>query len=139
MEVEGDGGGVVATALAFDPGSGAAAATTLFPAGAGNWSLPFFVEDPKYYTGLAILNPGGAPVSIELSAYDPLGELISTVPLVLENRHGRTLLVSQWIPTLPAESTGQITIRASGPVSLLAYFGTDDGVALAAVPFSQIR
>jgi hypothetical protein len=30
-------------------------------------------------------------------------------------------------------------IRANGPVSLLAYFGTDDGAALAAVPFSQIR
>jgi len=29
-------------------------------------------------------------------------------------------------------------IQASGPVSLLAYFGTDDGVALAAVPFSLL-
>ena len=139
LELEGDRAGIMATALAFDPGSGAAAATSLFPADAGNWSLPFFIEDLQYYTGLAILNPGDAPVSIELSAYDPFGGPISTVPLLLENRHGKTLLVSQWIPTLPAESTGQIMIRASGPVSLLAYFGTDDGAALAAVPFSQIQ
>jgi cephalosporin-C deacetylase-like acetyl esterase len=138
LELEGDGGAPVSTALAFDPGSGAAAATTMFPAGEGNWSMPFFIEDDQYYTGLAILNPGDAPISIELSAYDPDGGVISTLPLVLEDRHGRTLLVSQWIPSLPAESTGHITIQASGPVSLLAYFGTDDGVALAAVPFSLL-
>jgi hypothetical protein len=114
LELEGDGGAPVSTALAFDPGSGAAAATTMFPAGEGNWSMPFFIED------------------------DPDGGVISTLPLVLEDRHGRTLLVSQWIPSLPAESTGHITIQASGPVSLLAYFGTDDGVALAAVPFSLL-
>ena len=138
LEIEGDGSAPVATALALDPASGAAAATTMLPAGAGNWSMPFFIEDAQYYTGLAILNPGDAPVSIELSAYDPSGGLISTLPMVLENRHGKTLLVSQWIPTLPAESTGQITIKASGPVSPLAYFGTDDGAALAAVPFSLL-
>jgi hypothetical protein len=78
-------------------------------------------------------------VSVDVLAYSPSGTLISAVPLVLESRHGKTQLVSQWIPSLPAESTGQIVIQASGPVSLLAYFGTDDGVALAAVPFSQIR
>ncbi len=138
LEVEGDGSAVVATALAIDPVSGAAAATAMMPAGAGSWSMPFFIEDPQYYTGLAILNPGDTPVSIELSAYDPSGGLISTIPMVLENRHGKTLLVSQWIPTLPAESTGHIMIHASGPVSLLAYFGTDDGAALAAVPFSLL-
>jgi cephalosporin-C deacetylase-like acetyl esterase len=138
LEVAGDGKAPVATALAFDPRSGATAATAMLPAGAGNWSMPFFIEDAQYYTGLAILNPGNAPVSIELSAFDPSGELISRLPIVLENHHGKTLLVSQWIPALPAESTGQITIQASGAVSLLAYFGTDDGVALAAVPFSLL-
>jgi len=138
LELESDGGSAVATALAFDPRSGAAAATTMLPAGAGNWSMPFFIEDAQYYTGLAILNPGNAPVSIEVSAFDPSGGLISRFPVVLESRHGKTLLVSQWIPALPAESTGQIMIQASGPVSLLAYFGTDDGIALAAVPFSLL-
>jgi hypothetical protein len=29
-------------------------------------------------------------------------------------------------------------IQANGPVSLLAYFGTDDGIALAAVPFTAL-
>ena len=138
LEVEGDEEGVVATALAYDPGSGAVAASAMLAGGAGSWSMPFFIEDPQYYTGLAILNPGAAPVSVDVFAYSPSGTLISAVPLVLESRRGKTRLVSQWISSLPAESTGQIVIQASGPVSLLAYFGTDDGVALAAVPFSLL-
>ena len=139
LEVEGDEEAVVATALAYDPGSGAAAASAMLPGGAGSWSMPFFIEDPQYYTGLAILNPEAAPVSVDVLAYSPSGTLISAVPLVLESRRGKTRLVSQWISSLPAESTGQIVIQASGPVSLLAYFGTDDGVALAAVPFLLLR
>jgi cephalosporin-C deacetylase-like acetyl esterase len=139
LEVEADEAAVVAAAVAFDPRSGAAAASSLLAASAGNWSMPFFIEDAQYYTGLAILNPGTEPVSVEILAYDPSGTPISAVPLILGNRQGRTMLVAQWIPSLPAESTGQIVIQASGPVSLLAYFGTDDGVALAAVPFSEIR
>ena len=138
LELEGDRGAVLATALVFDPRSGAAAASALLPEGGGKWSLPYFIENAQYYTGLAILNPGDAPVGIELSAYDPSGELISSLPLVLENRHGRTLLVSQWMPSLPAEATGQIVIQAGGPVLPLAYFGTDDGVALAAVPLQLL-
>jgi hypothetical protein len=39
---------------------------------------------------------------------------------------------------LPLGTTGQITITTSGPVALLAYFGTDDGAALAAIPFTPI-
>ncbi len=135
LEAEADGGAVVATALAFDPRSGATAATTMLAAGAGNYSMPFFVEDAQYYTGLAMLNPGDASVSITMSAFDPTGALISRLPILLESGHAKTLLVSQWISSLPAESTGQITILANNPVSLLAYFGTGDGAALAALPF----
>ena len=122
------------TALAVDPLSGAAAASALLTAGAGTWSMPFFVENAGYWTGLAILNPTDTPVTMEFAAYDPTGALIATVPLTLEARQGRTQLVSQWIPSLPAESTGQIVISSPGNVSLLAYFGTDDGASIAAIP-----
>ncbi len=138
VEVEGSGGPLVATALAVDPLSGAAAASALLPSGAGTWSMPFFVENAGYWTGLAILNPADAAVTMEFSAYDPAGVLIARVPLTLEPRNGRTQLVAQWISSLPVESTGQIVISAPGIVSLLAYFGTDDGASLAAIPFSLV-
>jgi len=138
VEVEGSAGPLLVTALAVDPLSGAAAASALLTAGAGTWSMPFFVENAGYWTGLAILNPTDTPVTMEFAAYDPTGALIATVPLTLEARQGRTQLVSQWIPSLPAESTGQIVISSPGNVSLLAYFGTDDGASLAAIPFSRV-
>ena len=138
VEVEGSGGPLLVTALAVDPLSHAAAASALLPGGAGTWSMPFFVENAGYWTGLAILNPTDATGTMEFSAYDPAGTLIARVPLALEGRQGRTQLVSQWISSLPVESTGQIVISAPGNVSLLAYFGTDDGASLAAIPFSLV-
>jgi hypothetical protein len=138
VEVEGNEGPVLATALAANPHSGAAAASALLPAAAGSWLMPFLVENAGYWTGLAILNPTDSAASLELSAYNPAGALIASVPLTLGGRQGQTRLVSQWIPSLPAETTGYLVI-SSADISLLAYFGTDDGASVAAIPFSEIR
>jgi hypothetical protein len=139
VEVEGSGGPMLVIALAVNPQSGAAAASALLPGGEGTWSMPFFVENAGYWTGLAILNPTESAANLELSAYDPAGALIVRVPLTLGGRQGHTRLVSQWFPSLPAETTGHIVISSAEPISLLAYFGTDDGASLAAIPFSLVR
>jgi hypothetical protein len=139
VEVEGNGETVLATALAENARSGAAAASALLSAVGGSWLMPFFVENAGYWTGLAILNPSDTAASLELSAYDPAGALIAGVPLTLGGRQGQTRLVSQWIPSLPTEKTGYIVISSAGKISLLAYFGTDDGASVAAIPFSEIR
>ena len=139
IEVEGGAGPILATALAVEPLSGAAAASALLPAGAAARVLPFFVEKAGYWTGLAILNPADTAASLELSAYDPSGTLMARVPLTLGARQGQTKLVSQWIPSLSAETTGYIVISSAGSLSLLAYFGTDDGASLAAIPFSELQ
>jgi hypothetical protein len=98
--------------------------------------MPFFVENAGYWTGLAILNPADSAAGLELSAYDPAGALIGRVPLTLGARQGQTRLVSQWLSSLPAEKTGHLVISSEGSISLLAYFGTDDGASLAAIPFT---
>jgi hypothetical protein len=138
IEMEAQGAPVLATALAADPDSGATAASALLPPGSGAWSMPFFVESAGYWTGLAILNPGDAPASLELAAYDVSGVLLERVPIVIPARQGKTQLVAQWFPSLAAEATGQIVLSADRPVSLLAYFGTDDQASLAAIPFSPV-
>lgn len=139
VEVEGIGGPTLVTALAVNPQSGATAASPLLASTAGTWSMPFFVENAGYWTGLAILNPSDSAASLVLSAYDRDGSPIASVPLTLGGRQGQTRLVSEWIPSLPAETTGSIVISSAGSISLLAYFGTDDGASMAAIPFSVIR
>ncbi len=71
-----------------------------------------------------------------ITAYDPSGAVLGTATTELEPHASATQLVAEWIRGLAAEATGQIVITASAPVALLAYFGTDDGASLAAIPFT---
>jgi hypothetical protein len=130
--------GLEVVALAADGVRGAAAASLLQSAGPGVWSMPFFVENSGYYTGLAVANPGTGPVLLTMTALDAAGSPLGSVSVSAGARQSVTQLVSQWIPGLPAEATGQLIIEANVPVALLAYFGTDDGASLAAIPFTQI-
>jgi hypothetical protein len=133
------GGQVLVNALAVDARTGAAAASPVQAAGGGIWSMPFFVENAGYFTGLALANPGDTPVTVDITAYDPAGRVLGQVSALLGAKQNRAQLVSQWIAGLPADSTGQIVITAGGEISLLAYFGTDDGASLAAIPFTPVR
>jgi dienelactone hydrolase len=136
IEAETPSGGLQISALATDRNSGAAAASAFQTAAAGTWSMPFFVENSGYYTGLALANPGDAATPVTITAYDPSGKVLGSVSTTLDPHASATQLVAQWIPALPAEATGQIVITADAPVALLAYFGTDDGASLAAIPFT---
>ena len=138
LEVEVSGAQVVVVALAVDPSLGAAAASALLPAGTSAWSLPFFVENTAYWTGLALANPGDAACGYTLTAHDRSGALLGTYAGRLDPGQNRTALVYQWIKELANDSTGYILITASAPVTPLAYFGTTDGASLAAIPFTPI-
>jgi cephalosporin-C deacetylase-like acetyl esterase len=130
------GGGVLVFALAVNPATGAAAASQLQPAEGLSWSMPFYVENVGYFTGLALANAGPSPANVTITAYDPAGSILGQTRPVLAPLQSATQLVSQWLLGLQSETTGQIVIEASAPLSLLAYFGTDDGAALAAIPFT---
>jgi hypothetical protein len=138
LEAENPGGGLLIYALAVDPATGAAAVSPLQLASGETASMPFYVENSGYYTGLALANPGTVAATVSITAVAPSGEVLSTRSVTLEPAHSLTQLVAQWLPALPAESTGQIRITTSGaPIALLAYFGTDDGASLAAIPFTR--
>jgi len=138
LEVEAPGAQVVVVALAVDPTLGAAAASALLPVGTSTWSLPFFVENSGYYTGLALANGGEATCGITLTAYDASGAVLGRTTETLAPQQSRTALMYQWIKELANDSTGYILITATAPVVPLAYFGTTDGASLAAIPFSPI-
>jgi hypothetical protein len=138
LEVEVPGSQVVIVALSVDPNSGAASASALLPDGTSSWSLPFFVENSGYWTGLALANPSDAACSFTLTAYDRSGAVLGTFVGNLDPRQNRTALVYQWIKELANDSTGYILITSTAPVAPLAYFGTADGASLAAIPFTPI-
>jgi len=138
LEVEVPGAQVVVVALAVDPSLGAAAASALLPVGVSSWSLPFFVENSAYWTGLALANPGDAACGFTLTAYDRNGAILGTFGGSLDPGQNRTALVYQWIKELANDSTGYLLITSTAPVAPLAYFGTADGASLAAIPFTPI-
>ncbi len=138
IDLETPDGPLLIVALAVDSRTGAAAASAVGTGGAGLWSMPFYVESLGYWTGLAIANVGDKPSDIQITALDRSGTKLGQWIETLKPQQSQTQLVAQWIRGLPAGTTGQITIRTSGTAALLAYFGTDDGLALAAIPFTLI-
>jgi len=139
FEVQTGGSGILVSALAFDPRSGAAAASAPGAGTAGSFSMPFFVQGSGYWTGLAVANTGTSAAAITIAAYDPSGKVLGSVtPPALAPKQSLTQLVSQWMPGLAADATGQIIITTAAPLSLLAYFGSGDGASLAAIPFTPI-
>jgi len=138
LEVEVPGSQVIIIALAVDPVGGAAAASALLPVGTSSWSLPFFVENPGYWTGLALANEGDTKSTVSLTAYGRDGSVLGRANVDLDPQQSRAALVFQWISGLANEATGYVVLTATGPISPLAYFGTTDGNSLAAIPFTPI-
>lgn len=138
LEVEVPNSQVVIVALAVDPNSGAAAASALLQGGTSSWSLPFFVENSGYWTGLALANGGGSTSIVSLTAYGRDGSILGRANADLNPQQSRTLLVHEWIKELAKEATGYILITSTAPIAPLAYFGTTDGASLAAIPFTPI-
>ena len=138
IDIETPSGPVMIVVLAVDLRTGAAAASKVDSGGAGSWSMPFYVESLGYWTGLAIANVGDSRSLFVITALDRSGNQLGQWSGKLDSLQSSTQLVVQWIQGLPLGTTGQITITTSGPAALLAYFGTDDGAALAAIPFTLI-
>lgn len=147
FQLEPEKQGLVVAALAMDKRTGAAAANALpllpynsavLPTVMRTWSLPFFVEDSTYYTGLAICNPGFFDAQLHMSAYSSQGTLLDSVQISLPSRQSRVMLASQWFSKLPAAATGHVFLMANTPLSPLSYFGTIDGASLAAIPIKTL-
>jgi len=138
VEADAPGGPVLIAALAADPNSGAAAGSFLEPSGPELWSMPFFVENSGYFTGLALANPGDSAASLALTAYDSAGSVLGRANLTLGARQSQTRLISQWLPILGPVSSGHISISSSPAIVPLAYFGTTNGAALAAIPLQPV-
>lgn len=75
-----------------------------------------------YNTGLALANPGGEDLSVDLEVYQTDGSDApggSPDPLVLEARGQRALFVTQLAAALPVGFKGVLDLEASGPFAAL--------------------
>jgi len=138
IEIDADGGSLLIYALAYDPVRFATAVSPVGSGDSGTLSMPFFVENAGYWTGLAIANPGSAQASASIVAYGEKGEVLGQDSITLGPGQSKTQLVHQWISGLSEEATGQIVITTTSPLNLLAYFGSNEGASFAAIPFTPI-
>ncbi len=138
VDVDVPGGEVILQAVANDARMYATAASAVGSGLSGTLSMPFFVANAGYWTGLAIANVGGTPSQVTVTAYSETGEKIGQGSTNMAVNQSSTQLVHQWMPDLPREATGQILISSNGSLAVLAYFGTIDGAALAAIPLSPV-
>ena len=86
------------------------------------------------FTGIAIYNPSGQLVEIEIEANSPTGELLGSTKVRLEsgNRLSRTL--PELIPSIQQQNGGTICITSGFPISVFQVFGSDDSDFMVAIP-----
>ena len=139
LDADTQGGDVLIFAMATDIRTGSTAVSQLGSGETGTLSMPYFVESTGYFTGLSLANTASTQASIRIVAYDSEGAELARIDTTLGASQSKTQLVSQWLPGLPANTSGRIVITVSAPLALLAYFGTDNGASLAAIPFTPLQ
>ena len=109
------------------------------PLGAANQTRLLFSQiasDQDFYTGLAVLNPGGEPVSVSIQVYDNTGAVIARKVEDLPARGRVSKVLTEYFPELSGKkiSEGYVIVEAIQNLSAFALFGTKNLAALAAVP-----
>jgi hypothetical protein len=93
-------------------------------------------SNDKYFTGIAILNPGlmDANVSIDVFAAD--GSLIDRTVERVSPMQKKARLLTQYIPLLTGRNltSGYIRLTSDWPVASFSLFGTNDLSVLSAIP-----
>ena len=109
------------------------------PLGPANQTRLLFSQiasDQDFYTGVAVLNPGGEPVSVSIQVYDSSGAVLARKVEDLPARGRVSKVLTGYFPELSGRkiSEGYIIVEAIQNLSAFAVFGTKNMAALAAVP-----
>ncbi len=93
-------------------------------------------SDDDYYTGLAVLNPGGAPARVSIQVYDINGNLLAGKIEDIPSRGRISQMLTNYFPELAERkiSGGYIMVDSIDSLSAFAVFGTRNLLSLAAVP-----
>lgn len=77
-------------------------------------------------TGIAVVNPNGAPAAATLKFYDSLGQMQYTVDVVLDPHETEYYLTSD-ILTISTSMWGALDVRGTMPLIITAEYFTGDG------------
>ena len=96
-------------------------------------------SNQTYFTGLALLNPNDNDASALIEVFDRGGTLVISKSEPIQARRRKSLLLTQYFPTLVGRdlSSGYIRVTANQNVAAFALFGTQGLSVLSAIP-SQI-
>jgi hypothetical protein len=89
-----------------------------------------------YFTGIALLNPGGADTSARIQVFDADGNVLAAQSFPIPARGRISRLLTEYFPDLASRQigSGYIVVEADQPLAGFALFGTHSGSALSAIP-----
>lgn len=95
-------------------------------------------SDATYYTGIAVVNPQGSSINIEIDIFQSNGSSAAPPYTVTIPPRQRSVILSDLFPDLANQSTGYIQITGSQAFASFVLFGTRNLTALSAVPAQEI-
>ncbi len=103
--------------------------------------LSHVASNGLFFTGLAILNPGGSDANVTISVYTDAGEEYATLTEVVHAGHRVSRLLTEYFPALVGQdrSSGYIKVTADGSIACFGLFGTTSLSALSAIPTQEIQ
>jgi len=93
------------------------------------------VDGFQLFTGLALANPGVESSAVTVQVRDANGILTGEQAINLAAGSSRVELLSELIPSLPAQFGGHVHISSSRPILAVEIFGDSSLSFLSAVPF----
>jgi hypothetical protein len=93
-------------------------------------------SNDTYFTGVAMLNPGNADATVTLEVYKKTGELLISKQDVVGAQKRKSLLLTEYFPSLVGQqiSSGYIKLTSDRSLASFALFGTSSLSVLSAVP-----
>ena len=101
-----------------------------------SYVIPHVASDQRYFTGIAILNPGNSDATVTTQVFDSNGGILATLNENLPFRHRTSRVLTEMFPGLIGRKllSGYIRITSDSPLAVFALFGTNDLATLTALP-----
>ena len=96
-------------------------------------------SDGTYFTGLALLNPGGADANVRVDVSNPQGAVIASSTFKVKGRGRISKVLTEYFPELSSQelSAGYIRVESDQPLAGFALFGTHRLSVISAIPAQQ--
>jgi hypothetical protein len=94
----------------------------------------------RFFTGIAMLNPGDSAVTVTLDLYGSNGMMECTSTVAIPAMTRRSGVLTEFFPALAGmnRTSGYVRVTSDSPIAACALFGTRDLSALSAIPAQDL-